>query len=390
MDVYNLMKKIMMLLILLMLVVIYDASASPFFPQENDVVFKVNKLKRSLFDNTLLNENDLTIKVRNLISQARETNNPLMFGKVEALLIKNRNVVKTSEKLKIYYADVLQQRHAFSDAIYKVDKINTSEANLLRATINLNLGEYKKASSECKKLIGKVDFMVASTCLLHAESYQGNLLHSLTALEKINKIFEINEKTSSIWTLTALADMSNRLGNNNASLKYYEKALEIKPNNTHVMSEMIDVLYEMQQQDKIVKVLEGNHADIRLNLRYFRSTNLHDGLSHKNLPELIKLKNEILLLEMRKDMRHYDTRAEYYIWIEKEPAKAIFWAQKNWEVSHTPTSAKLLIHALSSNKTLPLHKEMAKEVENWAKDNNVEDSSLIKMIKKMTAHEVMV
>ena len=379
------------------LVVIYDVSAAPYYPNENDVVFKLNKYKNYnlgnvSFKSEKMDAAELLIQTRKLMTFAKETNNPLVFGKVEALLINNKNTVETNDKLKTVYADVLQKRHAFSDAIHKIKNINTSEANLLRATIYVNLGEYKKASAECKKLLGNIDLLVASTCLLHTDSYQGNLLQSFIALKKISYRFKENKQINSAWTLTALADMSSRLGDADSSIKYYQEAVENNPTNAHVLSEMVDVLYKNNQQDKIIKTLENNHSDIRLSLRYFRSMILQDKLKDSHLSELVKLKESVSLLELRKDQRHYDTRAEYYIWIEANPEKALFWAEKNWQVSQTPTSATLLIQAVKSNKNIFLqkHSKLTKEVYRWIKENNVEDESLMRIIKNMIAKEIVV
>lgn len=230
-----------------MFVVIYDARAMPYIPMDDEVVHRIKKSNVesiTLYDDSL-NESELTIKVGSMILLARETNNSLLFGKVEAVLMKNTNIVNANKILKIYYADVLQQRHAFFEALNKIEKINTPEANVLRATIYINLGKYKKASSECKKLIGKADLLVASTCLLHAESYQGNLLQSLSTLKKITNQFKHNSNLIPAWTLTALADMSDRLGDNNSSINYYQIASKANPNNVHVVSEMTDVFIKI-------------------------------------------------------------------------------------------------------------------------------------------------
>lgn len=373
-----------------MLVLSNIVESSSYIPNDDFVLLEVPetnlvKVYRNKIDN---NPNDvqlLTSLVNELVIQAKKLNSDLLFGQIESMLTKNKIILEANDKLKILYADVLQHRHAFDKAKKYLEKIDESNATLIRATIYQNLGEYSNASRECKNLVGRINIFVASTCLVHARSYQGNLNQSYNALKKISR--NIQDPLNKLWSLTALAEMAYRNGSSDESLYYYQQANQLSPDNKHILSEWVDVLYNENKQSEIIALLENSHSDMRLNLRYLRSifeTSKYVDADHKK--DLQNLSNAITLTELRKDQRHYDTRAEYYLWIKRDSDKALSWAKKNWNVSKTPAAARLLFMTSKISGDISLLKEIKK----WMVSSNIEDRHLEKLISSMVSMEMLI
>lgn len=378
------------IIIVISILIHTSAIATPYQPKNDFIVLNVEKtdlvkIARNKIGNEPESEALLLKTSYKLLQKAKQENNNALFGQIESILMQQRELVMKNNQLKIRYADVLQHRHAFAEAKYYLKGINSPEANLLRSTIYQNLGEYANASQECKKIIGQVNIVLASTCLFHAESYRGKLYKSHKALEKINKQFNEEKNDYQLWMLTALADMANRLGLMQKSINYYKKANSLKPDN-HIVSEYVDVLFSHNMQKEVVTLLGANHFDLRLKLRYLRSRKELNKISHvDDLDELKDLKLAVELIELRKDKRHYDTRAEYYIWIEVNPEKAVHWANENWKVSKTPNSAKLLLLA----SELKHDAQGLISVREWITKNKIEDYSLDQLVTKLSEHEVV-
>jgi len=365
--------------------------AGSFQPNENTVLLKVTKIDlakkyREKVNSNLNDINEVTRLTKEIIEKAKVGNDDLLYGKIEAVLIENKVLVENNEQLKLFLSKLLQHRHAFKAALNYLKNNDSVDANLTRAVILMNIGQYKKASNECKKLIGKSSLLLASTCLLHAESLQGKLVASYTSLKKVLNNTQEEDETLKIWAMTALADMANRLGNKKESLFYFSISNELAPNDAHIMSEWIDVLHNLNEQSMIQEILKNNHADIRLNLRYLRSLMLtqsyNHSLHHKNLK---RLGESVMLMELRQDKRHYDTRAEYYTWINIDPEKAYFWAKKSWQVTRTPTAAKLLV--LTSRSVN--NNDVVKFVKNWVETKKIEDSFLLRLLSDNSYQDLM-
>jgi len=342
---------------------------------------------RNKLENDPTNINLLITATKELIAKAKNDNSDLLFGNIESILMQYEKVVLSNDKLKIIYASVLQYRHAFNKAKKYLNKINSDEANLMRATIHQNLGEYVLASNECRKLVGVIDLLIASTCVVHARSYQGKLKQSYASLKKIEEFFSKIDKRNHSWTITALAEMAERLGYYDSSEKYYQQAHLLNPKNYHVISEWVDVLSIKNRHKEIIELLEHKYDDIRLNLRYQRAliaTNFFDYSKHTVV--LNKLREAIAIIELREDKRHYDTRAEYYLWINSNPEKALHWAKRNWSVSKIPKSARLLL--LSAN--ISNNMEAKNTVLDWYKINKIEDYVLRGLISRIVSHEVTI
>lgn len=381
--------KIIIITVLLSIVSVVESSE--YIPDDDYILLEVPKLNlvdsyRNKLKNSPGNIPLLIQVTKSLITKAKKDNSDLLFGQIESILMKYKSTVVKNNTLKTLYADILQHRHAFYKAKIALKDINSSQAILMRATIYQNLGEYSDASSECKKLLGKVNILVAVTCITHAKSYQSKLTENFTILKKVMNNFTGENSATKTWALTALGEMAYRMGSLDESIGYYQQANKLSPDNTHIISEWVDILFSMNKHDEIISLLKDNHEDMRLNLRYLRSlieTNRYNELLHGTEKE--SLKDLITITELREDQRHYDTRAEFYIWINKDSNKALNWARENWSVIKTPAAAKLLLIAskLTKNKT------NLGEVKAWFEQNNIEDNSLRRMLSLLIKFEVV-
>ena len=358
------------------------AIAKSIMPDDDVVLLKSDKTDIVKRYRSIIEKNpdniDLIYQLSNtLLLKAKKENDTSLFGKIEAILVKNKKALVNDENLRIIYADVLQRRHAFNEAIKNIENIDTVQANIMRALIFQNTGNYSEAENECLKLNGKSPRIVSETCILHARSFTGQLKESYFSLSKLLKYFNSTSNQYKSWSLTALAEMASRLGELEKSEILYRKSYQTNPNN-HILAEWVDSLHKLDKQKEIQALLKDKHEDLRLKLRYIRSLKLTQDVGEQHVVK--ELNKHIALIELREDKIHYDARIEYYLWINRDVNKAYYWAKKNWLKYKTPVAAGFLLATSPHN----IDENLTTSVIEWRKSNNIEDINIDNLLLKKT------
>jgi hypothetical protein len=243
------------------------------------------------------------------------------------------------------YARVLQKEHLFKKAINIANTVlltapNHNNSHLLLANIYMTQGQFSLAQQHCAALIGRISLITVSTCVLDVKSQQGDLLQSYTTLKKI-----VNNKNISLETTHVLSEMSYRL-------KHYQQALNyIKHINLQSAPVSLVVLWaDIQLALNNTKVVLTTLSDLLID-----SSNLEDAillrLAIAEKKQAVShqwqtmMKQRVALRELRQDTFHASDIAHYYIAVEGNRDKALYWANINWQQAKMSADKQLLTQA---------------------------------------------
>lgn len=253
---------------------------------------------------------------------------------------------KATPEIGYLYAKVLQKEHLFNEAINIANEVLKAEpyhsnSHLLLANIYMNQGKFKAAKEHCIALIGKISLITTSSCVLDVQSQHGNVLESYQALVKI-----INIKPTSLETNHILSEMSYRLQNFEQALEHI-KNTDLANSPVSLIVLWADIQIALNQPQLVLNTL----SDLLLN-----KNNLEDAiLLRLAIAENKMNKNEqkwqnimakrVKLREQRKDIFHAGDLAKYYLTVQPNRSKAIYWAHLNWQQAKLSTDKQLISQA---------------------------------------------
>ncbi|WP_024605714.1 MULTISPECIES: hypothetical protein [unclassified Pseudoalteromonas] len=315
----------------------FALSAAPFTPKDDAVIAKSN----STFSASLSVDEINTLVTNSQYAGQTER----LQGLLKTRLAQLYNQTPTSQ-IGYLYARVLQKEHLFDEAINVANNVLITEpkhsnSHLLLANILMTQGEFTKAKQHCVALIGQVSTITASTCVLDVQSQHESVLDSYQALVKI-----INNNQTSLATNHVLSEMSYRLSNYKQALSHLQ-SVDLVQAPVSLIVLWADIQIALNQPQQVLNTLSVLLPD---------KSNLEDAIllrlsiAEKKLNKRDKkwqntMAKRVTLRELRKDSFHASDLAKYYLDVQQNREKALYWAHINWQQAKMSTDEQLLIKA---------------------------------------------
>lgn len=315
-----------------------NAAAEPFTPADNDIIAPAQATNIAQ-----LNQDELMF----LLLQSQQV------GKTELRqgLLKNqlqqRYTQSATPQLGYMYARVLQREHQFSEALAITEAVlqrDPSHINthLLRANMLMVQGEFKAAKKQCLKLIGLTTMDVVNTCTFDVLSQDGQLAQSYQSLK--NSILGNKQSDD---TRHVLAEMALRLNKPEAALSHIQ-SIPLAGAPVSLVVLWADIQLAQGNYQTILNTLptlvtDKQNLEDALLLRLAiaeQSYNEHSGNQWQTL-----MAQRVVLRELRQDRFHASDLAHYYLDINKQPEKALYWAEINWQQAKLDADQQLLTRA---------------------------------------------
>ena len=321
-----------------LLIISVTASAESHIPKPDFIVAKTSVRH---------NENVSIIELEKLVMGSQnvgETEVNQGFLKTE---LAKRYQANPTAKVGYLYARVLQREHLFNDALTVIDNILKSNPNmvnslLLKANMLQTKGKFDSARLTCLQLLGLASVETVSTCALDAESHNGKVETSYKSLLSV-----VGDKPSSQATQHVLAEMAFRLNQPKQTLKHLAN-VDLKKAPVSILVLWSDAQLELSNYNAVIDTIsnlisEPNNLEDALLLRLAQAEKQNIQSQTSKWQALISKRIE--LREQRQDTFHAADLALYYLTIEDNSDKALYWATINWQQAKLESDKTLLARA---------------------------------------------
>lgn len=289
----------------------------------------------------------------NLINDASQPGKSHLYGRVNAII---EPWLQADADAELWYlkARIEQHNHQFDAALAILDKILVDQpkhnnANLMAVRLNLIKQSFDQAKHHCRQLTADAYMNVVAVCLLEVASHEGQLASSYALLKNMFKGAELAPPYR-LWIGLMLSDMANRLALFEESASWLAQfaidddlsylttwaETQLKLNQPQAVINRLAQIHESNPAIEDALLLQLALAEHQLNSRQ----NTH----HDRWKQLIS--QRVRLRELRQDNHHAGELAQYYLWLEHNPAKAKHWATLNWQQAQEHKDKQLLDAAL--------------------------------------------
>ena len=306
---------------------------------------------RTANERMLPNITQALLKAEAYLKYANNIGKSYLYGLAQSELQPFMND-SNNPQLWLTWARIQQHKHQFDQAIISLNKVlaydkKNINANLLMARIYLIKKQHKLAKSFCLKLMDSAVLNTMNICLLEVMSYAGKLSESYKNLSALMQ--QQVDDTHKSWLSLILADMAYRL----SLFKQAEQWLDDFPldENTSYLSEWADIklllIKPFVVQSKLERLAQGllsleDGLLLRLALAE-KQINLLENKQHNKWQQ--RMKQRVKLRELRQDKHHASDLARYYLDIEANQEKALYWANINWQQAQEYKDLMLLNRA---------------------------------------------
>lgn len=297
------------------------------------------------------NANAIAQLANEYLKQAAQLGYSRLYGSAQAILKTLIDNNSDSVAIWLAWAQVKQHQHQFTEAQQALHKVFAKDpkniaAHLLAARIHLVQDNPQAARNACLKLFGHTDLLTMGACSLEASSQLGEkeLGESYVALQQLVTTEGLPSDERQIWVLQILADMATRLNKPQDAIPFLEK-----------VSQKNTVSYWVQWADAQLAVDNANGVLERLSALITASPDQDDALlvrlvlAEQQLSSTSHwqsvLAERIALREQRGDIQHASDLAIYYLDIDPNPQKALYWAQINIQQAREASDKRLLARA---------------------------------------------
>jgi tetratricopeptide (TPR) repeat protein len=313
----------------------------------------------------------------------RNDGDPRYLGYAQAALAPWWSRKDPPAEARVLRATLSQSTHRFPEALADLDAVLAQDARnaqawLTKATVLQVLGDYPQAESSCRRLAGLAPNLVVITCLSAVRSLNGQAEAGYRQLDGALKTAgsEIDPSIRT-WSLTLLAEMAARRGDDAAARRHFEKAISLGKPDNYLLAAYSDFLLDAKEAEKVVSLLATRTQVDVLLLRYAIALR---ALASADAPRYTALLAERLeAVRMRGDAIHGREQARFALDLHHDPIAALEYARQNWKVQKEPADARLLLEAAVAAND----EAAARPVIDWIRQAGLEDRTLAPLVAKL-------
>lgn len=328
--------------------------AEPFIPASSDMVVATWPVRDQADSATFTLERAIRSS-ESLLERASQPGQSYLYSIAKTTLTPWIENDQQNAVVWVLWARIQQNKHDFEGAKKSLQKAlsiepNNINANLILARIHLILREYDLADGACKALLRSGDFSSSSVCKLELESHQGKLSQSYEKLSKIAAGLAAND-AKKVWVNALLADMAARQGLLLESEALLDKNYD--ENNISALIDWADIKLALKKHNEVDKklsaVVQGISSSedallVRLAIAEIE-LNKNKPQSEPSRLWQNRIKERVTLRELRHDLYHASDITIFYLDIEPNQQKALYWAELNWQQAQEYKDETLLQRA---------------------------------------------
>ena len=182
-----------------------------------------------------------------------------------------------------------------------------------------------------------------------------------------------------LWQYTRLADMAWRLQRPELAEDYFKRARQLGLTDQYLLGAYADFLLARQRPAEVLKLLAGwERSDILLLRLALAGKAASDG---RATDWAAQLRDRFQAAEQRGDRLHEQEAARFELDIERNTAKALTLATRNYQSQKEPRDAEILLRAaLAANQAKAAQPALA-----WLRNSRYEDPLIGKLAEQLAA-----
>ena len=180
-----------------------------------------------------------------------------------------------------------------------------------------------------------------------------------------------------LWQYTRLADMAWRLQRIELAEDYFKNALKLGLTDQYLLGAYADFLLARQRPAEVLKLLAGwERSDILLLRLALAGRAASDG---RAADWTAQLRDRFQAAEQRGDRLHEQEAARFELDIERNTAKALALASRNYQIQTEPRDAEILLRAaLAANQP-----KAAQPALDWLRTSRYQDPLIGKLAEQL-------
>lgn len=319
---------------------------------------------------------------RRYIEQSRAEADPRYLGYAQAALAPWWTMPTPPAPVLVLRATIQQSNHNFDAALADLEQAlklqpNNPQAWLTRATVLKVRGEYGEARKSCEQLARAANALIVTACFTNIASMNGDAeraYRQLGAMLDRSPNLSAGEK---IWILTALAEMAERLGNNEAAEQRFKNALSLAAPDSYLKGAYADFLLDRGRAAEVIDLLKN---DMRADALLLRLALAEKALVSTTLNEHVAiLRARFDASRLRGDTVHRREEARFTLHLLNDPETALKLAQANWQVQREPADVRILLEtALGASD-----RQAARPVIDWLARTRLEDRAVAELSDRL-------
>lgn len=251
-------------------------------------------------------------------------------------------------------ATVLQNRHAFPESRAELTALlarspRNLQAWLTLATVEMVQADYTAANDSCIQVAQLGGDFMGLLCTAQLRSLTGHAQQAYTLLRLIEYPGPIAPPAIKSYVEGLLADTAARLGRNAEADRHFQAALQWTPGDNFLLADYADFLLDRHEPAAVKRLLAGYEASDTSLLRIvFAECALHDARAGHDVAEM---QARFAAMDQRGSRLYDREHAEFVLFAQHDPARALRLAEQNWTVQRSPQDMRILLAAALAART---------------------------------------
>ena len=285
---------------------------------------------------------------RACIERSRAEADPRYLGRAQSALRPWWNQSAPPAEALVLRATIKQSLHDFTNALADLDlAVQSAPANaqvwLTRVSVLTLLGRYDEGRRACLPLARLAPGLISMTAAASVASLNGEARHAADILRRTVDASPASAPAEKLWALTALAEISARLGQAPEAQAGFQQALALGRRDIYLLGAYADFLLDQGRAGDAVALLrEETRADgllLRLALAEAQLTPRPAAFAS----HVAALRARFEASHLRGDTVHQREEARFALVLGREVPDALRLARANWEVQREPADLRILL-----------------------------------------------
>ena len=323
---------------------------------------EIRKLRRALVANS--RDVQSAVKLSQVyLDHARTQGDPRFAGQALAILAAWPQSSAAPDEVLLMLATLQQFLHDFESSAANLERLvqrqpGHTQAWLTLATVRRVQGRYAASDQACKGLAAAGATAYAHACQAENNSLKGDFEGARGALNTLLADKRLQAPAMRNWLLTTLAESEARAGLPVAAENAYRQALKAADDGYTTLS-FSDFLILQNRYAEALKQLENQPRTDAVLLRMAIAG--IKARSPKASADVRELRERMALALLRPEARitHAREYAQFALWIDNQPHKALALAQENVRHQREPLDVLILAQAAAASGDAPARRKAA-------------------------------